>query len=279
MKKNIFKLTALFFAAICLTNCHKYNETVFLCDCGKVEIEKKEYIAMCVLPRDVTINSENYLRIENHTRNILGYGSHFYMNYFNQDKWEPIDFDFYFTDIGLGTQAGETTVDLMDLYSLAEEYNNACEGKYRIGKEFYIRSAGQSCRYNITAEFELTRHEPLGVSLTSTKWKLVRFVDAVTGEVKRAEPRASMYNFLIFNEEQTISGFSSNKLQGNYEIDYATCYINIDIHAITELNEGGDGELFIELLNKVDIFSLQGHELRLYYNNKQNYMLLKPRKL
>jgi len=232
---------------------------------------------MCVLPKEVTINSESYLRLENHTKEKMVYGSNFSMEYFNKNQWEPIDFDFFFNSMLHGIQAGETTVNLTNLYSLAEQYNNACEGKYRIIKDVSL-TIGQYNRYDLIAEFNLTRHEPLEISLTSTKWKLVRFVDVVTGEMKIAEPRAPMYNFLIFNEKQTLSGFSCNELRGNYEIDYSTCYINIDIQAITELNEGGDGELFIELLNKVDSFSLQDHELRLYYNNKQNYLLLKPRK-
>jgi hypothetical protein len=223
------------------------------------------------VPEEVTINSESYLRIENHTKNNMTYGTDFSMDYFFNNQWEPIDFDFYFTEIGLGIQAGETAEDLMNLYALVEEYNNACEGKYRIIKNI--------CNYYLTAEFNLIRNEPLEVSLTNTKWKLVRFVDVVSGKEERADPIAPMYNFLLFNEDQTLSGYSCNELYGNYEFDTATCYINIDVHAITELNESGDGKRFIESLNMVDFYSLQAHELRLYYNNKQNYLLLKPRNL
>ena len=275
MKRIFYFLTILFI----VVSCNKYNGDNFICDCGKIEIDKKEYIAMCVIPQEVTINSGSYLRMENHTNKNMSYGEDFYMEYFNKNQWEPIYFDFYFTAIGRNTKAGEKTVGLMNLYSLAEEYNNACEGKYRIIKDVSL-SIGQYNRHDLIAEFELIRHESLEISLTSTKWKFVCFVDAVTGEMKRAEPFATMYNFLIFNEDKILSGFSSsNELYGNYEIDTSTCGISIDIQAMSEVVECLDGSLFVELLNKVDFFSLQKHELRLYYNNKQNYLLLKPRKL
>ena len=262
----------IFIALLCFTGCFKFNKENFLCDCGKIEIKKKEYIAMCVLPNEVTVNSDSYLRIENHTKSNISYGQDFSMEYFYKNQWEAIPFDFFFNDMLYSTHADEATVDLKNLYALAWEYNNACEGKYRITKEL-----GKNYFY---AEFDLKRHEPLKVSLTNTKWRLAYFVNIASGEKKRAEPIAPCYNFLIFNEDKTLSGFSSaNELCGNYEFDISTCYINIDIHAMTEVNENFDGELFIESLNKVDYFALQENELRLYYNNKQDYLLLKPRKL
>jgi hypothetical protein len=273
MKKRVFILTPILLLTTCFTSCFKYNEADFLCDCGKIEIGKKEYITMCVLPQEVTINSHSCLRIENHTKSNISYGQDFHMEYLNKNNWEPIDFDFYFNKMSYSTQAGTTTVERANIYSLTEQYNNACEGKYRITK-----NVGN--HHTLVAEFNLIRNEPLEVSLTNTKWKLVRFVDVLFGEIKIAKPKAPMYNFLIFNEDATVSGFSSaNELIGNYEFDLSTCYINIDVHAMTEVGENEDGELFLESLGKVDFFALQEHELRLYYNNKQNYLLFKPRTL
>jgi hypothetical protein len=67
-------------------------------------------------------------------------------------------------------------------------------------------------------------------------------------------------------------------LLGEYEIDTSSRYINISIQALTEAFEPSNGILFIESLNEADLFSLQEHELRLYYNDNQNYLLFKPRK-
>ena len=66
MKKTIFIIGLILLIITFITGCFKFNEAEFICDCGKIEIEKKEYIAMCVVPEEVTINSMNYLRIESH---------------------------------------------------------------------------------------------------------------------------------------------------------------------------------------------------------------------
>jgi len=159
MKKIFINLTALFFAVIFLTNCHRYNENEFLCDCGKVEIEKKDYIAMCVLPREVTINSENYLRIENHTRNILGYGHDFSLEYFDENNWVSIQLDILWEHILLGIDPGKSLGEKVDCFSLIKKYNDSKNGKYRIHKHISLakddRMLTHIGSYHLYAEFEI----------------------------------------------------------------------------------------------------------------------------
>ena len=80
-----------------------------------------------------------------------------------------------------------------------------------------------------------------------------------------------MCYLLEFNKKKTFSGKSStNKLQGNYEIDFTTHSIHITVGAMTQINELFDGKLYLETLNIVQSFDLQENTLRLYYNDKKN---------
>jgi hypothetical protein len=135
---------------ICLASCFKYNEDNFLCTCGKVEIDKKEYIALCILPDVVTHNSVNYLRIENHTKQNISYGTYFSIEYFNDNNWEHIPFpdNWAFEDILLYTLAGETTEGVTNLYSIVEECNEGKVGRYRF-KKIVGKDTG------LVAEFEV----------------------------------------------------------------------------------------------------------------------------
>jgi hypothetical protein len=114
------------------------------------------------------------------------------------------------------------------------------------------------------------------VDLQRTKWKLVGFVNAVTDEMKEAEPVSEKCYLLIFNKDNTLSGVSStNQLTGTYILDEKTSSIHINIWPMTLINELFDGELYCRDLNAVQFFSLQKNELRLYYNDDKDYLLFK----
>jgi hypothetical protein len=150
MKKHILLFIVV---TICITSCFRYNETDFLCDCGKIEINKKEYIAMCVVPEEVTNSSVNYLRIENHTNLEMTYGDDCYFEYFDENNWQPITMTGG-TEMLFGTFAGESTIKQLNLYSLVKESNDAKKGKYRILKDVSL-STGKYNRYDLVAEFEV----------------------------------------------------------------------------------------------------------------------------
>ena len=113
--------------------------------------------------------------------------------------------------------------------------------------------------------------------LTGTQWKLIGFVDAVADTMKIAEPESENCYLISFNKNKKILGFGGcNTLIGKYDIDYNTNTINIyDIGGTLIYCPTYDEELYIESLNKVAFFSIQEEELRLFYNNRHNYLLFK----
>ena len=156
MKKHILLFIVI---TSCIASC--YKESNFLCDCGKIEINKKEYIAMCIIPEEVTANSKNYLRIENHTKNIMNYLADFSMEYFNENNWVPIDLGItldggtiFITETNINVVlAGETEENEIRLsfYWLIENYNNSLKGRYRISKTVAVDKKN----YGLVAEFEV----------------------------------------------------------------------------------------------------------------------------
>ena len=114
------------------------------------------------------------------------------------------------------------------------------------------------------------------ISLKNTKWKLVGFVDVVADTMKIAEPESEKCYILSFDNERTLSGVGcANTLSGNYDINYNTNNINILIWNTTEINHLFDEKLYLETLNIIQSFYVQGKELKLYYNDNKNYLLYK----
>ena len=122
--------------------------------------------------------------------------------------------------------------------------------------------------------------------LQGTKWKLVGIVDAKTSNLKILEPREyekcytlAFDNSIPYCNEDDINSFSTrsstNELGGCYVIDYEKQHIQVLSFGGTKINEIGDGKLFCDALRTIQSFSLQKNELRMYYNNKQNYLLFK----
>jgi hypothetical protein len=114
------------------------------------------------------------------------------------------------------------------------------------------------------------------ILLTNTTWKLVNFVNVASGETTEAEPKDDWCYLLTFHKNKKLSGSTStNEFQGSYKINPSTCYINISMGMSTLVGEFLDGNLYIEAIDNVDFFSVQEDELKLYYNNKQEYLLYK----
>jgi len=136
--------------------------------CGKaVECKKRfqisddEFISMQISPKKISINSSVYLTIENYTKERIGYGAPFYLEYFNENNWTPIQWDINWIAIGCYRKAGETiTSGPMNLYPLIEEYNNSKKGRYRIIKDvdLYDSRCDIGCHigtYYLCDEFEI----------------------------------------------------------------------------------------------------------------------------
>jgi heat shock protein HslJ len=124
-------------------------------------------------------------------------------------------------------------------------------------------------KYGNCKEWKQTNIKPQ--VLLNTAWECEGFVDLKSCKIKKRK-----YN-LNFHEDGELTGKTCNDLTGNYTIDFITGDINIFIYTATEMlcPPKIDEELYLETLNKVRFFSLQEDELRLYYNNNQNYLLFK----
>lgn len=156
LKKAIFAVGMLFLSSFIFTCCNRYNEEDFLCTCGKVEISTKEYIAMCIIPKEVTATSVNKLRMENHTKDSVSFGAA-YVEYFNGNSWERINGDLMMYEYRL--LRGRTVVEDVPHYSLypyVERYNDAKTGKYRIKQSVFFIIKGISHQHSYcVAEFEV----------------------------------------------------------------------------------------------------------------------------
>jgi hypothetical protein len=155
--KKIFFIVILLFATIAtiLIGCHKYNEDNFICKCGKVEINKKEYVTMCIIPDIVSENSVNKLRIENHTKKNIIYENPFSIEYFNGNDWNSVEFDFSFTLPLYTLKVGKAIEWNMSLYSLIEKYNDGKKGKYRYIKKVNLAIYPDPLSHYLYAEFEI----------------------------------------------------------------------------------------------------------------------------
>jgi hypothetical protein len=132
-------------------------------------------------------------------------------------------------------------------------------------------------------------------TLTNTNWKLVGFVDVEKECLKKAKPEGERCYTLAFKgslSEDTLFIYgrdtninchtiffgytSTNEIVCTCSIDHKICDFRICSGGIRTLaGETADGERYNDALFAVQSFSLYENELRLYYNNKNNYLLFK----
>jgi len=114
---------------------------------------KPELVIMQVSPQTVSMTDASIsLIIENQTRGNLEFGTYFHLQFFNNENWETIQFDFSFLDIALLVWAGRTEeLRLLSGESFAKYIVKP--GKYRIIKDdFNSESLG---RLELSAEFQM----------------------------------------------------------------------------------------------------------------------------
>ena len=121
--------------------------------------------------------------------------------------------------------------------------------------------------HEIVQGFEIPTHLP------STKWKLEGIVDVQTNTIKELEPKDYEISYtLTLYSDGTFTGYTSiNKFVCVFESSTG----NVRLLLITEAGERGDGRLFYNTLLSVQSHTQQEHELKLFYNDKRNYLLYK----
>ena len=135
-------------------------------------------------------------------------------------------------------------------------------------------------------------------SLVKTRWKCLGFYDSETSEFSKfvrwedivpnsSDTIQSFQYVLKFTSDSTLWGRSfGNDVQGHFIINYSLKAFEF-IHptdpnatgfsTLTYAGEGYEfypnGETYIQLMNKVQHFSFIDEELKLFYNDKKNYLL------
>jgi hypothetical protein len=107
-------------------------------------------------------------------------------------------------------------------------------------------------------------------------WKTAGIADVETDLLRELENNCEKCYTLTFDtDESSYTAFTSaNTLKGSYNADYVTRSIRFVISQQTIVDEQNDGKLWQNILLTVESFSIQEDELRLYYNENKNYLLL-----
>ena len=142
--------------------------------------------------------------------------------------------------------------------------------------------AGETCpelniiKQKLIREIKIEEPKPVEKSIVG-EWKLNGIVDAETGKLTELEPKDCKKCYtLTFTEDYTYTGFSStNALAGKYTVNFEASIIEIQ-YGGTKMGEFGDGALYADILSSVQSFSFsETGELKLYSNEKKNYLLYK----
>jgi hypothetical protein len=134
---------------------------------------------------------------------------------------------------------------------------------------FCMLFAAFSCRDNNIPD--------IPIPLNGTKWKLAGVVNAKTYILKEFEPRACTECFtLMFDTDHEASGRS---ISSKIKIDL----LDLRKYMLTEESETWiehpslpvDGDRFRGIMASIESFTVTPEELKLYFNNKTEYLLFK----
>ncbi|MDR1200923.1 MAG: hypothetical protein LBL58_04720 [Tannerellaceae bacterium] len=134
---------------------------------------------------------------------------------------------------------------------------------------FCMLLAGVSCLDNVPGGI---------IPLKGTQWKLAGSVNVETGELREFQPTACAECFtLTFHSDHEASGLSVWVKTAIDLLDLRK-YMN---HDISEARWGGDpslridGDRFRSIMISIESFTVTTEELKLYHNNKTEYLLFK----
>ena len=104
-------------------------------------------------------------------------------------------------------------------------------------------------------------------------WKLEGIGDLSNNSFEKANPSNCENCYTItFVKDGMFSGFTaSNSFYGEYQIEVTKLKVNN--FTTTKVYELGNGEKYSEAIPHIVSFEITGNELKLYYNQGQNYLL------
>ena len=122
------------------------------------------------------------------------------------------------------------------------------------------------------------------ISLVETAWQCVGFFDVEKNELTEMEYYHSHGNeyisfsyLLFFKTDTSFPGFSyrSDFSYGKYKVNYSTNDITIISFGMTYIMDSPQGSLYVKNFKEVQSFSATEYELKLFYNDGNNYLLYK----
>jgi len=128
--------------------------------------------------------------------------------------------------------------------------------------------------------------EPVGPggknTLAYTKWKLIGFFDVNENKLTEpvvAESCDNCYTLQFYDTTGCNGRAVKNSFRGYYRANYTYSTIEFVDSLSETLVEEPDEEAnrYLADLQNVNAFELKDVELKLYYNNKKNYLLFKRR--
>jgi len=153
------------------------------------------------------------------------------------------------------------------------------------GEELYIEDelyVNEYLLYMLWQEliWKKTKEEYNG-NLLHTKWKLLGIGSVDTEVLQELEPKDCKDCYtLTFNTDSTFQTIPvlSGAL-GQFTADYTTHVFQTSL--AYKISETNDGDLYASIFykKKIQSFLLQENELRLFYNENENYLLFKPAEL
>jgi len=120
------------------------------------------------------------------------------------------------------------------------------------------------------------------ISLKGTKWKLVGIMDMLIGELTELEPEdcEDCYTIAFDNIDDFFEGKAVEVvfLSPCYTVNYTFSTIQFPMGIERpDADDIYDGNLYLEIwsfnFREVQPFELRDSELKLYYNDKRNYLL------
>lgn len=106
-------------------------------------------------------------------------------------------------------------------------------------------------------------------------WKFEGFKYLSNSSFEKADPSdcENCYIFTLSDEGKITGRTSTNTIFGEFQIEKQN--MKIINFGGTEINELGNGQKYIETMSLIEKYEISNNELKLYYNQNQNYLLFK----
>lgn len=135
------------------------DKELSICECGRVYINETEFVAMCIVPREVTANSTHVVRMENRTGHTISWKAPIWVSFYGENGWETVfprlGTNILWTNDVTSLRPGGTKEQPGNFYAATEAWNEGKKGLYRMGRNVILSSDGHDTIITLYAEFEI----------------------------------------------------------------------------------------------------------------------------